>query len=217
MVALTREVYRDAAGRPRPVLVWRLPEATRVISTAVLGGGLGRRSWVLNGEVAKDYARPDPAVHAAEIGVQLGLPEGAGVGMLTAAAVLDVASHTDQDVCCDATVGLSIPTWAASADVEDPAWVPGTINLLCVLPVPMSDAALVNCAVTATEAKTQALLEAGVPGTGTASDAVVVCCPIGDGEAEAYGGPRSTWGARLARAVHGAVAQGAVRYRDGRR
>ena len=61
-------------------------------------------------------------------------------------------------------------------------------------PTPRSSTPLV----TATEAKAQALVEAGVPGTGTASDAVVVCCPPGG--TEPYGGPRSVWGARLARA-----------------
>ncbi|MCG8927319.1 adenosylcobinamide amidohydrolase [Lentzea sp. CC55] len=47
--------------------------------------------------------------------------------------------------------------------------------------------------VTAAEAKAQALAEAGTPGTGTPSDAVVVCCPSGDGEQ--HGGSRSSWGA----------------------
>ena len=70
--------------------------------------------------------------------------------------------------------------------------------------------ATANALVTATEAKAQALLDAGVPGTGTASDAVAICCPPGG--TEPYGGPRSEWGSRLARAVHGAVAAGTTRF-----
>ncbi|WP_176216364.1 adenosylcobinamide amidohydrolase, partial [Mycobacterium avium] len=65
-----------------------------------------------------------------------------------------------------------------------------------------------NAVATATEAKAQALHEAGIRATGTASDAVVVHCPT-DGAAEAFGGPRSTFGARIARAVHAAVLVGA--------
>lgn len=61
---------------------------------------------------------------------------------------------------------------------------------------------------TATEAKAQALHEVGVRATGTASDAVVVHCPT-DGAEETYGGPRSVFGARIARAVHAAVLAGA--------
>ena len=71
-------------------------------------------------------------------------------------------------------------------------------------PTGLSDDALVNAVVTATEAKTQALLERGVPGTGTASDAVCIVCPL-DGPTERFAGPRSVWGARLARATHAAI------------
>jgi adenosylcobinamide amidohydrolase len=75
------------------------------------------------------------------------------------------------------------------------------------LPVRFTEAALLNALCTATEAKSQALFEAGVPGTGTASDAVTVVCPLA-GAAEEFAGPRSAWGARLARTVHAAVLAG---------
>jgi len=44
--------------------------------------------------------------------------------------------------------------------------------------------------------------------TGTATDALCVLCPD-EGRAHSFGGPRSVWGARLARAVHAAVMAGA--------
>jgi adenosylcobinamide amidohydrolase len=191
----------DGAGAPAPVLVWRFDRPVRAVSSAVLGGGLGSCSWVLNAQVTLAYRRDDPAEHLRHIAKGLGLAPDAGVGLLTAARVRHVASAGEHGVRCDATVGLSYPTWAA-ADSELPLpetrWRPGTINLVCQLPVRLSDAALVNAVVTATEAKTQALLDAEVPGTGTASDAIVVCCPS-DGEPEPYAGPRSFWGARLSR------------------
>jgi len=193
----------------RDVLTWAADPPVRAIATTVLGGGIGERRWLVNAEVALGYDRPDPAADAAEIGAALGLT-GAGVGFLTAARVRDVASAEDAGVRCDATVGISVPTWAAAPDGAWSEWAPGTINLVCWVPAPLSDAALANALVTVTEAKTQALLEAGVPGTGTASDAVAVCCPAGG--TEAYGGPRSVWGARLARAVHAAVAEGTRRF-----
>ena len=43
--------------------------------------------------------------------------------------------------------------------------------------VPLGDAAYVNAVMTATEAKTQALLDAGFRATGTASDAICVAAP----------------------------------------
>jgi adenosylcobinamide hydrolase len=204
----------DGAGRPRPALAWRFPAPVRTLATTVLGGGLGERSWIVNAEVTLDYHHADPSAHLASIAEQLELV-GEGVGFLTAARVLDAASCVDAGAACDATVGVSVPTWAAAPDGHGSPWRPGTINLVCWVPAPMSDAALANLVVTATEAKSQALFEAGVPGTGTASDAVAVCCPPGG--TEPYGGPRSVWGARLARAVHGAVGTGLDRFAAGAR
>jgi adenosylcobinamide amidohydrolase len=207
-----RLVERQEEGRFWPVLLWHAGPGWRGLSSAPLGGGLRPCAWWLDAQVDKEYFHPDPIAHAREIAAGLGLDPDAGVAMLTAADVRRGTSATDDGVLVAATVGLGLPVWAAvPADVaareaEEPV---GTINVLVVVPVPLADAALVNAVVTATEAKTQALAEAGVRGTGTSSDAVCVACPDPRGEdAEPYGGPRSTWGARIARAVHAAVAAG---------
>ena len=78
----------------------------------------------------------------------------------------------------------------------------------------LSDAALVTAVQTATEAKAQALADAGVralnhhgPATGTATDAICVAAPPG-GEV-AFAGPATAVGAAIAHAVHGAVLSGA--------
>src|SRR6185503_8222699 len=122
------------------------------------------------------------------------------------------AGH-DGDVQVYATVGLKEPAMAADVDPPTPGRAVGTINIVVGVPVRLSDAALVNAVATVTEAKTQALFEAGVPGTGTASDAVCVACPTA-GSVEPFGGPRSPYGARVARAVHMAVADGVVAWRN---
>lgn len=206
----------DGAGNPAPVLVWRFAVPMLAISSGVLGGGITRCHWVINAHVAKNYDRSDPEQHLREIAAGLDLA-GDGVGLMTAARVERMTSADDDEVHCDATVGLSYPTWAAAPDstgIPSARWRPGTVNLVCTLPVRLSPSALVNAVITATEAKTQALIEAGMPGTGTASDAIAVACAT-DGPAEPYGGPRSVWGARLARAVHAAVAAGAAGYLRG--
>jgi adenosylcobinamide amidohydrolase len=226
-----------------------------MISSGVLGGGLGPREWVLNAQVPGLYSRMDPAAHLAEIAAALGL-DGPGVGLLTAAQVTDLVEAEDGGVRVAATVGLRVPTWAAarqgSQDSElapaelgppavalaeqepggivrtgdrAPAWRPGTINIIVAVPVPLSDAAFVNAVITATEAKSQAVIEAGFAGTGTASDAICIAAPTqgngtpnrdstAHGAPEDFAGPRSTWGARIARAVHAAVLPGAVQYRE---
>lgn len=197
---------------PRPgrhadgeLLVWHLRNPLLCVSSAPLGGGLGVRTWIVNAQVPTDYARTDLDVHLRSLAREQGCI-GDGVGMLTAAQVGNVASATDRDVSVYATVGLTRPTWASDCDDAHSTWQPGTINVVAFLPVRLSDAALVNAVMTVTEAKTQALVEAGVPGTGTASDAVCIACPA-TGGVEPFGGPRSSVGAPLARATYMAISQ----------
>jgi adenosylcobinamide amidohydrolase len=208
-----RTIYDS--GLEKSVVVWRLPPGTTAVASTITGGGLGTRAWVFNAEVAADYAHADPAAHAEGIALTLGLDPAAGASMLTAAPLSHMTFADEDGTECAATVGITHPTWAAAEEGAMSAWTPGTINLVCWLPRAMTDAALVNAVVTVTEAKAQALAEAGVPGTGTASDAIVVCCP--PGQIEVYGGPRSPWGAPLARAVHRAVAAGIASYVERKR
>jgi len=188
-------------------LVWRFDEPVLAASTAPAGGGIGLRSWVLNAQVARDYVRRDPEAHVSEIAGRLRLV-GNGVGMLTAADVGEIAIGEEDEVLVEATVGLTLPVWAAAPAVSTiTAGHPGTINVVSFVPKRHSDAALANLLCTVTEAKAQALFAGGVEGTGTASDAVTVLCPA-TGEAEPFGGPRSCFGAPLARAVYAVVTTG---------
>ncbi|MFF4614234.1 adenosylcobinamide amidohydrolase [Nonomuraea jabiensis] len=203
--------YRVEDGARLGSLLWEFGPGWRMISSALLGGGIGPREWVLNAQVVAGYSRMDPVDHLLSLG-----PEGEGVGMLTAASVDRCVQASDGGVEAYATVGLRVPTWAAAPEGSaDPELAPirvGTVNIVTVLPVAMTDAALVNAVMTVTEAKSQALIEAGYSGTGTASDAVCVAVPA-HGPEELFGGPRSEWGARAARAVHAAVRQGAEAWR----
>jgi adenosylcobinamide amidohydrolase len=188
------------------VLVWRFAAPRLAIASAPVGGGIGMRSWVLNAQVPRDYARTDLDAHVADLAAAEGCT-GEGVGMLTAVPMPFARRAADGGVDVCATVGVSRPTWAADATDAISAWTPGTINIVAFVPARLSDAALVNAVATATEAKVQALSEGGVPGTGTASDAVCIVCPA-SGPVQPFGGPRSELGAPLARAVHEAVLGG---------
>jgi adenosylcobinamide hydrolase len=197
---------RREGGRAYPVLVWRATAPMRMVATAPHGGGIGVRRWIVNAQVPASYGRRDPDHHLAGLAVSLGLP-GRGVGMLTAADVRLVRGAVDDGVEVSATVGLVHPIWAAAPEEGSSRSLIGTLNVVAVVPERLSDAALVNAVATATEAKAQALWDAGVNATGTATDAVCVACP-GDARVNAFGGPRSIWGSRLARAVHAAVSAG---------
>ncbi|MGC4890104.1 adenosylcobinamide amidohydrolase [Micromonospora sp. DT227] len=214
---------RSEAGWDIPLLVWRAETPLLAVGSAPLGGGIGVRRWVVNATVPMTYDRDDPAAHLAELARDLDLG-GPGVGLLTGVDVTEVVHRGDAGVRVWATVGLGTPVWAAApasaggdrATAEDtpagPAPAPrvGTVNIVVHVPVRLGDAALVNAVATATEAKAQAIWELGLQATGTATDAVTVLCPA-DGTPAPYGGPRSTWGAPLARAVHAAVRAGGAR------
>lgn len=187
-----------------PVLVWRFDPPRLTISSGPYGGGVGERRWVLNATVPHGYDRMDPDRHITEIAAELKLT-GPGTGLLTAVDVRKVVSVTERGVTAEVTTGVGVPTWAAAPDQAGERI--GTINTVCRLPVRLGPAALVNAVATVTEAKSQALFDAGIGGTGTATDAIVLLCPT-TGPPEPYGGPRSRIGAALARAVHEAVSSG---------
>ncbi len=217
-------------GGEAPTVVWEFDSARPALSSASVGGGLRAIDWVLNIGVPLKYSRTDLAVHAADIAMAAGL-RGDGAALFTAADTTRIQYEESDGLRVDTTVGISKPTWAADDDGVFSDWAkrsktptpgPGTINIVVQLPVVLTEAAAVNAVITVTEAKTQALVEAGLPGTGTASDAVVICwaqapeeedgCREGGNtgrtEPIAFMGPRSEWGSRLARAVRDTVASG---------
>lgn len=204
---------RTEDGASRPLLVWRAGPGWRMLSSGVLGGGLGERQWVVNAEVRPGYGRMDPDRHLAALAAAQGL-DGTGVGLMTAASVDDYTWAEDGGVTAVVTTGLGVPTWAAAPGLAAP-YAPGTINILAVVPAAVSDAGLVNLATTATEAKVQALLDTGHDCSGTASDAICVAVrrPAPNHPPSPFGGPRSPWGSKLARAVHTATRSGALRAR----
>lgn len=200
---------RPEEGAAWPMLLWRPGPGWRMISSALLGGGIGERHWVLNAQVPGGYGRLDPAAHLAELAAYAGVV-GPGVGLMTAASVRDGCAAVDGGVEALVTAGIGVRGWAAAAEPAAPRPpVVGTINTLIAVPSPLSDAALVNAVSTATEAKVQALLDAGVDASGTPTDAVCVAAPtpsLNSPDATAlFAGPRSLWGARIARAVHSAT------------
>ncbi|WP_329015833.1 adenosylcobinamide amidohydrolase [Micromonospora rifamycinica] len=169
------------------------------------GPGVGLLTGV---DVAEVTARTDTGVRVwATVG--LGTP-------LWAAAPAQAPDTPAQDTAPDRA--LDTPTQptgpvrevvpdAAGASEAGPVAQVGTVNIVVYVPAALGDAALVNAVATATEAKCQAIRELGLPGTGTPTDSVTVLCPA-TGPAQPYGGPRSAWGAPLARAVHAAVRAG---------
>jgi adenosylcobinamide hydrolase len=141
------------------------------------------------------------------------------VGMPTAARVDRFTTASEGSAQAISTVGLKRPIAAASSLGHRIEPV-GTINLLVVVDVSLTDAGLINAVQTAVEARTQALASARVSAlnfdgfaTGTATDSVCVACP--PGEAVQYCGPATPHGGDVAQAVYRAVLAGAIAHREG--
>ncbi|MFD7540243.1 adenosylcobinamide amidohydrolase [Streptomyces sp. NPDC059819] len=202
-----RLLTRFEDGEHLHALIWSPGPGWRMASSAVLGGGIGERAWVLNAQVSHGYRRTDPDRHLASLAAQVGA-QGLGVGVMTAADVSHHALTHDGGVSTLVTAGVTVRGWAASPALGTAVTTtPGTINIVAALPVALSDGALVNAVATATEAKVQALLDAGLDCSGTPTDAVCIAArsPGRGVDLHAFAGPRSLWGSRLARAVHRGV------------
>lgn len=198
-------------------------EPLRVVSSAVLGGGLGVARSIVNVHVPKGFhcADTDAVLHAFAERRQLVPPV---VGMLTGAATekMEVATTAAARLTAVAivTVGLSNATAAGRSPVA--AWRPSTINTILIVDADPEPAALVNLVITVTEAKALALADAGVkaadgtPASGTSTDAVTVAA-TGRGPRRRFGGPVSELGWVAAGATRWAVGNGVRRWMRERR
>jgi adenosylcobinamide hydrolase len=190
----------------------------RCLSSAVVGGGLRTADGWLNLQVVHGYARMDPDVHLRDEMAVRGLDPARTLGVMTAAHVDRATEHAEGGTRAIATVGIGVPLAAAGRLLREVPAV-NTINIIVLSDAPLTDAGLVYAVQTATEAKAQALADAGVtavnhggPATGTATDSI--CVAALPGETEPFAGPMAPAGAAIARCVHAAVLAGALAFRS---
>ena len=211
MVGVTIEIDAEA-------VVIRAEGTLRAVSSAIVGGGAIETQAIVNLHVPKTFrcqeserVLQDFARRRAIASPFVGLLTGA----LTERAELVEERRGDLTACAVVTVGLS----NRSAAGRSPAavWRPSTINTIVVVDADPDPGALINLVITATEAKTLALAEAGVRSpegtsvTGTSTDAVVIAA-TGRGPRCRFGGPVSELGWLVARAVKAAMDAGVARW-----
>jgi adenosylcobinamide amidohydrolase len=214
--------------RPGWLLV-RFPRPQRFLSWALVGGGRHLGDAVAWCQVRDDELPPglDPRRLLQHRLRTLGLRR--PVGMLTSRAVErfeDVsreAATREVRARCVATVGLG-----NALRVGDPAGAGpsarrvGTINLLVALSRPLAPGAQLEALSLAAEARTAAILDAGVPSvrsgapaTGTGTDCIVVAAPA-EPRGAAFAGKHTAIGEVVGAAVHAAVLAGARRWLEER-
>ena len=206
--------YRVANG----VMHLHSERPIRCLSSAPCGGGTRTVRDVLNVHVSRDYRSESPEANLQAIARDLGI-ESDFVGLLTAVYVERTVAATRRDgdlvVACVATAGVGNATSACREvpwrpETTDASPAPGTINVVLLAEANLAPEAIVNLVITATEAKTLALIDLGVRtvagevATGTSTDAIVVGC-TGTGEPRRYAGPATLVGHLAAQCVHEAV------------
>jgi adenosylcobinamide amidohydrolase len=182
-----------------------------VLSSAVLGSELTQARHIVNMRVGRGYAglapRDDLTAFARELGIA-----GSFIGLMTAAKTERVQVVVERDaattVIAVVTLGVSNPE--AAGITETAPSKPSTINIIVVADACLTQAARVNAIVTATEAKTLALIESGLCAphggfaSGTSTDSIVIATTEGGVRYE-YAGPISPLGVLVARAVRRAI------------
>lgn len=162
----------------------------RILSSSVLGGGLGYCRSLLNLRVDKDAPPPWPPAEEtlSRYAEQLNLPAPVA-GMMTAASMQSLSTahaliRTDRgelSVHCWVTCGLSNLLRAGDPTGEAPR--AGTINIVLFINQPLTDTALTEALIMLTEAKVTAIRDAalispvsGLPASGTGTDSHAVLC-----------------------------------------
>lgn len=196
----------------RPWLIARFAAPLRVLSWAPYGAGYVMAQSVVWREVRNadlpEGFDVDPWF-ASEMAQHVG-----AVGMITSR---DIATFTQATVVidsvtaqCVATVGLTNAEAVGTRRSFEPADF-GTINLCVATDMALTEAAQLEALSIAIQARTAAVLAAGVTlptglATGTGTDCAALACPPGSAR---YAGLHTPLGEAVGAAVSAAVAQGA--------
>ncbi|MGI6686695.1 MAG: adenosylcobinamide amidohydrolase [Bacillota bacterium] len=204
------------------ILVLASKKELFTLDSSVWGGGFNSPCYVVNQQVDKGYDGDDPREDLIKGITEIGLNPDACVGMMTAAHVKDAAVEFEKSgqlsVTAIATAGTSN---AMAAGGTPPAFTfigAGTINIILLVDGNLTDGAMVNAVITATEGKTMALNDlkikdvfTGELASGTSTDALVVAV-TGKGEKLPYAGTATEVGGMIGRTVRKSVTEAVRRY-----
>lgn len=190
----------------------RLPQRMRVLASTMRNGGFAETDTILMMQVEEGYDHRDPEADMADKLARLGLEEDT-VGFMTAAWIhkaLTTAEVEYHGVRAVAVVTAGVVNAVMAGELLPDSILrkltkPGTINTVVAVDVPLEGAGFANAIITATEAKSAAMFDRGIRGTGTTSDAVAICSPVGKGTK--YAGTATDVGIAIARAVRQATSE----------
>jgi len=184
----------------------------KVLSSAVLNGGIRETHHLLNIQVSSSYNSEHPEEDIRKIESELEIAD--SVGMMTAASVEDVVIKYDDGVLVLITAGTS--NSAGPGEAALPKKV-GTVNIFLILDRHLEEEAFVNAVITATEAKTLAFMDldirssnSGRVATGTTTDSIAIGSSC-RGETVRYLSTATSLGKKIGKLVYEGVYEAIVR------
>ncbi|WP_030069073.1 adenosylcobinamide amidohydrolase [Halomonas alkaliantarctica] len=203
-------------------LVVSAAEPLYTLSSALVGGGFGHCQHFANFHVDKDYDGHHPKDDLLRWLADQRLPLSA-VAMMTAVRLHSACAFsvplaaTTNGVLALVTAGVGNAVDISVSSDADPRLMlrstprVGTINTFLFLDAHLTDGALVNASLSATEAKVQALREMGVndpfsetPATGTSTDSLSIAATQ-RGDPTPYAGSGTAIGRAIGQAVYQAT------------
>lgn len=150
-----------------------------------IAGGTGKISTIVNHTVPLDFDHSNPEKYLELLVAGEGFSRDY-YGLLTAVEMKDLCVLHYDFITVFITAGVSNPNPQG----------PNTINIVVYSSESLSEGALLETIITATEAKAHALRDMGFSFTGTSTDAVVVACE-GEGVGHMYAGTLTEVGQRV--------------------
>jgi len=190
----------------------------QTVSSAIHLGGFQHASHIVNWKVPLDYSGDRPADDIVRQLRAWSCEPLRTVGLMTAAK-LTHASITEHrgdrfNMLCCTTLGTRNAARAGQAREVFSAYEAGTINTIVLIDGQLTEAAMVNAIITATEAKSAALQQLGIVehdtgeiATGTTTDAVVIGVSQRPewNAIHAYAGAATSIGCAIGEAVYATV------------
>ncbi|WP_372632253.1 adenosylcobinamide amidohydrolase [Cohnella sp.] len=190
----------------------------QTLSNAPYRGGPGRGERFVNWKVPLSYDCTDPSAMMREALLGWGYDPESAVGLQTAAHLTHASFFEEAGDECRllvcASAGTGNAARAGMARETFSAYEPGTVNLIVMVDGQMTESAMVNAVISATEAKSAAFADLdirdhshGCPATGTSTDAALVAVSQSDRyrHVHRYAGAATTIGNAIGRLVYAAV------------
>ncbi len=216
MIARDHLQLGHLAEHNRPFLLWTLPQECRTLSWALEGGGLNSSSRICWIQVSPQDLTEDicPKEFLQESLQRCGA--GDALGLMTSARIDHFArvSVTIGNTTAIAVVTVGLGNALRAGDPSREPRRLGTINCACWVNQSLSFEAMLEALVITAEAKTAAVMEAGVQSfiskkaaTGTGTDCHVIACPDHK-TPQIYAGKHTDIGSAIGTAVMQAVEVG---------